>query len=309
MNLPEQVDRILGAETDDFFKLVDEAELDPKTDLVGADLRGLDLPGRSWAGCNLTRVNFGNAILDGSDFSDAVLVMAKFSGASAVGVKFTRADLTEACLQRGNFEQSDFRGAILVGVDLQSASTIGAIFTDADLTSVQGESSSPVPSKKTLIDLLIEELQDVYSAEMQITVALPKMVNAASSPELKQVFQAHLQETRGQVKRLEQIFQILKADPGDSTCEATQGHIEEAEELIGGGHSPEVLDVALVMSAQKVEHYEIASYGSLRTLAETCGMTEVAQLLQQTLEEEKATDEKLNQIAEGEVNAKALQAA
>jgi ferritin-like metal-binding protein YciE len=164
-------------------------------------------------------------------------------------------------------------------------------------------------SEQALKDLLIEELQDTYSAETQILEALPKMAEAASSQQLKQAFQTHLQETRGQVQRLEQIFQKLNAQSGGNTCEATQGLIEEAEELIGGGHPPEVLDVALVMSAQKVEHYEIASYGSLRTLAETCGMTEIAQLLQQTLEEEKATDEKLNQIAEGEVNAKALQAA
>ncbi|EWY36465.1 hypothetical protein N825_26895 [Skermanella stibiiresistens SB22] len=164
-------------------------------------------------------------------------------------------------------------------------------------------------SEQALKELLIEELQDTYSAETQIVEALPKMANAASSSELKQAFQSHLAETEGQVKRLEQIFQILKADPGGNTCEATQGSIEEAEELIGGGHPPEVLDVALIMAAQKVEHYEIASYGSLRTLAETCGMTDVARLLEQTLEEEKATDQKLNQLAEGGVNARAFKAA
>jgi ferritin-like metal-binding protein YciE len=164
-------------------------------------------------------------------------------------------------------------------------------------------------SEQALKELLIEELQDTYSAETQIVEALPKMANAASSSELKQAFQSHLAETEGQVKRLEQIFQILKADPGGNTCEATQGLIEEAEELIGGGHPPEVLDVALIMAAQKVEHYEIASYGSLRTLAETCGMTDVARLLEQTLEEEKATDQKLNQLAEGGVNARAFKAA
>jgi ferritin-like metal-binding protein YciE len=164
-------------------------------------------------------------------------------------------------------------------------------------------------SEQALKDLLIEELQDTYSAETQILGALPKMAEAASSQQLKQAFQTHHQETQGQVQRLEQIFQKLNAQPGGNTCEATQGLIEEAEELIGGGHPPEVLDVALVMSAQKVEHYEIASYGSLRALAQTCGMTEIAQLLEQTLDEEKATDEKLNKIAEGEINAKALKAA
>jgi ferritin-like metal-binding protein YciE len=164
-------------------------------------------------------------------------------------------------------------------------------------------------SKEALKDLLIEELQDAYSSESQILEALPAMADAASSPQLKQAFQTHLQETDGQVKRLEQIFQILQADPAGNTCEATQGLIEEAEEIMDQGLSPEVLDVALIMAAQKVEHYEIASYGSLRTLAETCGMTDVAKLLDETLSEEKATDEKLTQLAEGEVNQRAFKAA
>ena len=121
---------------------------------------------------------------------------------------------------------------------------------------------------------------------------------------MAQTFQTDLQETDGQVKRLEQIFQMLQADPGGNTCEATQRLIEEAEEIIGEG-----LDVALIMAAQKVEHCEIASYGSLRALAETCGMTDAARLLEQTLEEEKATDQKLNQLAEGEINQRAFKAA
>lgn len=164
-------------------------------------------------------------------------------------------------------------------------------------------------SKEALKDLLIEELQDAYSSETQILEALPAMADAASSPQLKQAFQTHLKETDGQVKRLEQIFQILQADPAGNTCEATQGLIEEAEEIMEQGLSPEVLDVALIMAAQKVEHYEIASYGSLRTLAETCGLTDVAKLLDETLSEEKATDEKLTQLAEGEVNQRAFKAA
>ncbi|MDR6773559.1 ferritin-like domain-containing protein [Azospirillum sp. BE72] len=164
-------------------------------------------------------------------------------------------------------------------------------------------------SKEALKDLLIEELQDAYSSETQILEALPAMAEAASSPQLKQAFQTHLQETDGQVKRLERIFQILQADPAGNTCEATQGLIEEAEEIMDQGLSPEVLDVALIMAAQKVEHYEIASYGSLRTLAETCGMTDVAKLLDETLGEEKATDEKLTQLAEGEINQRAFKAA
>jgi ferritin-like metal-binding protein YciE len=164
-------------------------------------------------------------------------------------------------------------------------------------------------SEQALKELLIEELRDTYSAETQILEALPKMADAASSPELKQAFQTHLQETQGQVKRLEQIFQILGEDPKGNTCEATQGLIEEAEEVMGEDFPPEVLDVALVMNAQKVEHYEIASYGSLRTLAETVGMQDIAKLLDETLEEEKATDAKLTSLAEGNINPRAIKAA
>lgn len=164
-------------------------------------------------------------------------------------------------------------------------------------------------SEQALKELLVKELQDTYSSETQIIEALPAMVEAASSPQLKQAFETHLRETDGQVKRLEQIFQILQAEPGGNTCEATQGLIEETEEIIDQGLPAEVLDVALIMAAQKVEHYEIASYGSLRTLAETCGMTDIARLLEQTLEEEKATDQKLNQLAEGDINMRAFRAA
>ncbi len=164
-------------------------------------------------------------------------------------------------------------------------------------------------SEQALKELLIEELRDTYSAETQILEALPKMAEAASSPELKQAFQTHLKETQGQVQRLEQIFQILGEDPSGNTCEATQGLIEEAEEVMGEDFPAEVLDVALVMNAQKVEHYEIASYGSLRTLAETVGMQDVAKLLDQTLEEEKATDAKLTSLAEGNINPRAIKAA
>ncbi|MCW2241202.1 YciE/YciF ferroxidase family protein [Azospirillum canadense] len=164
-------------------------------------------------------------------------------------------------------------------------------------------------SEQALKDLFIKELQDTYSSETQILEALPAMADAASSPQLKQAFQTHLKETDGQIKRLDRIFQMLKADPGGNTCEATQGLVEEAEEIMEEGLPAEVLDVALIMAAQKVEHYEIASYGSLRTLAETCGMTDVAKLLEETLEEEKATDQKLNQLAEGEVNQRAFKAA
>jgi ferritin-like metal-binding protein YciE len=160
-------------------------------------------------------------------------------------------------------------------------------------------------SEQALKDLLIEELQDTYSAETQILEALPKMAQAASSEQLKQAFQTHHQETQGQVQRLEQIFQKLNAQPGNNTCEATQGLIEETEELIGGGHPPEVLDVALVMSAQKVEHYEIASYGCICTYAEMLGYDQVHELLGQNLDEEESTDQKLTALAENVINQEA----
>jgi ferritin-like metal-binding protein YciE len=164
-------------------------------------------------------------------------------------------------------------------------------------------------SEQALRKLLIEELRDTYSAETQITQALPRMAQAASAPGLKQAFQHHLRETEHQVERLRQIFQILKADPAGNLCEATRGLIEEAEETIAEGLPAEVLDVGLVMAAQKVEHYEIASYGSLHSLATACGLHDVAKLLAETLAEEKNADHKLNQLAESEINKRALKAA
>lgn len=156
--------------------------------------------------------------------------------------------------------------------------------------------------QKTLKDLFIEEMRDTYSSETQTAANLIKMIQATTSPQLKQLFQAHQVESRQHVKRLTQGFQKLGVSPEGNFCEATQGLVKEAEEVMGESLPGELLDVALVMAAQKVEHYEIASYGSLHAVALSCGLSEVAKLLEQTLQEEKATDEKLTAIAESEIN-------
>ena len=162
---------------------------------------------------------------------------------------------------------------------------------------------------KTVQDLLIEELRDLYHAEKQLVKALPKMAKASKSTKLRQAFEQHLEETKGQVERLEMVFDKLDASARAKRCEAMIGLIEEAQEMMDEIKTPEVLDAALIGAAQKVEHYEIASYGTVQALAESTGQQEVAQLLNQTLEEEKSTDQKLNQIALSEVNKTALKTA
>lgn len=160
----------------------------------------------------------------------------------------------------------------------------------------------------TLRDLLIEEMRDTYSSETQILQGLAEMTEAATSRNLKTAFQTHHRETQTHVERLNQAFEQLREDPDGNTCEATEGLIAEAQEIMEEGLSGELLDVALIMAAQKVEHYEIASYGSLRAIAKECGESAVASLLTQTLDEEKATDEKLTRLAETEINKKAIKA-
>ena len=162
---------------------------------------------------------------------------------------------------------------------------------------------------KTVQDLLIEELRDLYHAEKQLVKALPKMAKASKSTKLRQAFEQHLEETKGQVERLEMVFDKLDASARAKRCEAMIGLIEEAQEMMDEIKTPEVLDAALIGAAQKVEHYEIASYGTVHALAEASGQREVAQLLSQTLEEEKSADQKLNQIALSDVNKTALQKA
>jgi ferritin-like metal-binding protein YciE len=159
---------------------------------------------------------------------------------------------------------------------------------------------------ETLNELFIEQLQDLYSAEEQLTEALPKMAKAASSPGLKQAFEEHLDQTEGHIARLDQCFEKLDADPEGKTCKGMKGLIAEGEDMMDEDAEPEVLDAGLIASAQRVEHYEIAAYGCARTYAQLLAMTELAQLLQQTLDEEKETDQKLTDLAESiNVEAKA----
>lgn len=159
-----------------------------------------------------------------------------------------------------------------------------------------------------LRELLVEELRDIYHAEKQITKALPKMIKAASSEELKAGFEQHLEETHGQIERLEQCFELLGEKARGKVCEAMKGIIEEASETMKEDMAPEVLDAVLVASAQKVEHYEIASYGTVMTWAEDLGEAGVAKLLSATLDEEKATDVKLTKLATTDINARAANA-
>ncbi len=157
----------------------------------------------------------------------------------------------------------------------------------------------------TLDDLFLHTLQDIYYAENQITKALPKMIAKATAAGLKSGFETHLKETEGQIARLEQVFQTLGKEPKAVTCPAIDGIIKEANELAGDIADKSVLDAALIAAAQAVEHYEITRYGTLIAWANQLGHSDAADILQQTLAEEKATDEKLTVMAEGKINVKA----
>ncbi len=159
---------------------------------------------------------------------------------------------------------------------------------------------------KSLDDLFVHTLQDMYYAEQQIIKALPKMIEKATDPQLRQGFQTHLEETRNQVARLEQVFRMHGHEAKAVKCEAMDGIIKEANEVIGEVDDREVLDAALASSAQTVEHYEIARYGTLIAFARQLGREDCASVLQEPLEEEKATDQKLTEIAEGRVNRQAV---
>jgi ferritin-like metal-binding protein YciE len=161
---------------------------------------------------------------------------------------------------------------------------------------------------KTMQDLLIEDLRDIYHAEKQIAKALPKMARAASSDQLRKAFETHLEQTNGQIERLQQVFEEMDTRPRGKHCDAMEGLISEAQEILEMGLAPEVQDAALIAAAQKVEHYEIASYGTLHAYATACGLDKVAQLLDATLQEEKDTDMLLNKLAIGDVNKKAIAA-
>ena len=148
-----------------------------------------------------------------------------------------------------------------------------------------------------LKELYIDELKDLYNAENQLVKALPKMAKAASTNELRQGFEEHLEQTKGHVQRLEKIFQALGESPKGKKCKGMEGLIEEGSEVTEEGYEGSVLDAALVGAAQRVEHYEIAGYGTVRSMAETLGEGDHVSLLEETLEEEKETDEKLTQLA------------
>lgn len=158
----------------------------------------------------------------------------------------------------------------------------------------------------SLDDLFVDELRDLYSAENQIIKALPKMIKAASSAELRNAFEEHLQQTKEHAQRLEQIFDQLDASPKGKKCKGMEGLIEEGKEIIEDAVEPSVCDAALIAAAQRVEHYEMAGYGCARTYANMLGKEDAAGLLQQTLAEEKETDEKLTHIAEDAINVQAV---
>jgi ferritin-like metal-binding protein YciE len=162
---------------------------------------------------------------------------------------------------------------------------------------------------ESLRELYIQELRDLYNAEGQIVKALPKMAKAASSDDLRAAFEEHLEVTKKQVERLEQIFEKLGEKPKGKKCKGMEGLLEEGKELLSEDADPDVLDAGMICAAQKVEHYEIAGYGTARAHANMLGLKKVAKLLQQTLDEEARTDKKLSQLAESAVNIEALQEA
>jgi ferritin-like metal-binding protein YciE len=158
---------------------------------------------------------------------------------------------------------------------------------------------------KTLDDLFVHTLQDIYYAEHQIAKALPQMIEKVSDPQLKQAFQSHLRETEQHIKMDEQVFRQHGHEPKGVTCPAIDGIISEAEDIAGDVEDPEVLDAALLAAAQAVEHYEMTRYGTLTAWAKQLGREDCASILHQILEQEKAADEKLSRIATSKVNARA----
>jgi len=158
---------------------------------------------------------------------------------------------------------------------------------------------------ENLEDLLKEDLKDVLHAENQIIKALPKMIKSASNEELKSAFEMHLEETKGHVDRLEQVMEILGMPVKAKTCKAMQGIIEEGKEVMEEDAEEDVMDAVLIGAAQKVEHYEIATYGTLCTYADLLGLQDAKKLLGQNLEEEKRTDQKLTELAEAVINLEA----
>jgi ferritin-like metal-binding protein YciE len=165
-----------------------------------------------------------------------------------------------------------------------------------------------VKSENPLMELFVNELKDIYWAEKHLTKALPKMAKAAQSEELKAALEEHLEVTEGQIERLEEVFAMIDLKPQGKKCEAMAGLVKEGEEIVSEFKGSPALDAAIISASQKVEHYEIASYGCLRTYARLLGYTEAMELLQATLEEEAETDEKLTDIADAFVNEEAEEA-
>ena len=160
--------------------------------------------------------------------------------------------------------------------------------------------------ENNLQELLVEEMRDIYHAEGQLLKALPKMAKAAQSERLKEAFERHLEETEQHVERLERAFESLGEPVKGKKCQAMEGLIAEGKEVMEEHSESPMLDAALICAAQKVEHYEIAGYGTLCTWADLLGLDEVSDLLKETLDEEKTTDETLTEIAESEINAEAV---
>ncbi|MFN8308927.1 MAG: ferritin-like domain-containing protein [Chitinophagales bacterium] len=176
----------------------------------------------------------------------------------------------------------------------------------------RSSSSSRSASKQGAADvssqlgkLMEDELKDILWAEQALLKALPKMAKNATSPELREALENHLEETKGQIERLHQVFEILEKKPQAKKCEAMAGLVREASEIMQDCEKGVMRDAGIISAGQKVEHYEIASYGTLRTFAQTLGLDEVAELLQQTLDEEKQADEKLTSVAEAAINIEA----
>jgi len=162
-----------------------------------------------------------------------------------------------------------------------------------------------MPALKSLEDLFVNLLKDMYYAEKRILKALPKMAKKADSEELRQAFVHHLKETQGQVERLEQVFALCQRKPSGKTCPAIKGIIEEGEEDMKDAKDPDVLDAGMIADAQAVEHYEIARYGTMIAWARQLGMNDAASLLEQTLEQEYNADRLLTELAEGRLNRQA----
>jgi ferritin-like metal-binding protein YciE len=176
-------------------------------------------------------------------------------------------------------------------------------------TRITTHEEKPMPDAGTLHDAFIDELRDTYDAERQLTKALPKLAKAASNPQLREAFQTHLEETQGHVERLEQVFASIGEKVRGKHCDGIAGIIEEGKSIMGEEFDDATMDACLIAAGQRAEHYEMAAYGTLVAWARAMGHDEAADLLQETLEEEKAADEKLTELAEGGINETAAESA